>query len=413
MPINILAYDEMEHGYPACGPIISKEYARHFGLFYDLFPQLQLKQTDDAIASGEKFAYMIFWRHTYGYPRSVDECAAVTAGFDWMRGTKVLEAIKKGQGFLVIFDWFEGDRYDDSVVYTYHDKFKTLIELLDVSPKQIIFANGNAKLKEEETPDTPHFVYENFWNISFWNHRPGIIKHPVNKPYRYLSYARHWNSMRQYFTFELYKRDMLKYGLVSLGQSHAFEIPDPKLMEEQQEYFVRMVNAYVPDATREEAQEFLNMLPLELDVNLEENQAGSMNLEHHLQSDLSIVHETDTHFLTVQNKGLFLSEKIYRPLLLGHPFLVMGPQHTLKQLRAEGFKTFHPIIDESYDDEPNAIERKNKIIAELQKYIALPEEERLAKNRKLLMVADYNQKYYSSPRRPTFGHNLMEIFNVL
>jgi hypothetical protein len=415
MPIKTLAYDEIEFESPACGPAIGRtDFARHFGLFMERQGGFEIKPTEELLKSGEPFAYMLFWRHYYGYPSSRDEVNAVITGFSWLKESPVLKAVKDGQAVLVIFDWFEGERYDESIVYHYQDKFNALVDLLQVDPKRILFVNGNARLHEEETEHSPRFVYENFWNDSFRYHIPRkFIVHPIKKPYRYLSYARHWNSMRQYFTFELWKKGMLKDGLVSLGLSHAFGIANQGQVSEQHEYFTRTINGIVEGATREEADEFLKMLPLELDVKLEENQAGSLNIQHHLDSELSIVHETDTHFLSVQNKSLFLSEKIYRPLLLGHPFLVMGGTGSLGQLRKEGFRTFHPLIDESYDEESDPIRRKNMVIGELQKYINLPEDERVELHRRLLLIAAFNQYHYASSKRPKFGKNLSEILNVL
>lgn len=49
-------------------------------------------------------------------------------------------------------------------------------------------------------------------------------------------------------------------------------------------------------------------------------------------------------------KRLHLTEKIFKPIALGMPFIVVGTQGSLKYLREYGFKTFEGIWDESYDD---------------------------------------------------------------
>ena len=36
-------------------------------------------------------------------------------------------------------------------------------------------------------------------------------------------------------------------------------------------------------------------------------------------------------------------------MMSSKPFIVLGSKHFLKNLRSIGFKTFHPVIDESYD----------------------------------------------------------------
>jgi len=37
-------------------------------------------------------------------------------------------------------------------------------------------------------------------------------------------------------------------------------------------------------------------------------------------------------------------------MMAGRPFIMLGGRHYLKRLRELGFQTFHPVIDESYDD---------------------------------------------------------------
>lgn len=48
--------------------------------------------------------------------------------------------------------------------------------------------------------------------------------------------------------------------------------------------------------------------------------------------------------------SVFLSEKTFKPIACMQPFIICGSKHSLKYLRKLGFKTFHPYIDESYDE---------------------------------------------------------------
>ena len=45
-----------------------------------------------------------------------------------------------------------------------------------------------------------------------------------------------------------------------------------------------------------------------------------------------------------------LTEKTFKPIALGMPFVIVGTKGSLKYLRSYGFKTFDSIWDESYDD---------------------------------------------------------------
>lgn len=48
--------------------------------------------------------------------------------------------------------------------------------------------------------------------------------------------------------------------------------------------------------------------------------------------------------------SVFVSEKTFKPIACKQPFIILGSRHTLKFLRKLGYRTFHPFIDESYDD---------------------------------------------------------------
>lgn len=67
------------------------------------------------------------------------------------------------------------------------------------------------------------------------------------------------------------------------------------------------------------------------------------NLEIYENSQLTVV--TESHF--DQSGGLFITEKTFRPLLVGHPFMILGQKGTLQKLRSWGFKT--DFLDTSYD----------------------------------------------------------------
>jgi hypothetical protein len=56
-----------------------------------------------------------------------------------------------------------------------------------------------------------------------------------------------------------------------------------------------------------------------------------------------------------------LTEKTFKPIALGMPFVIVGTQGSLKYLRSYGFKTFGDLWDESYDDESDDSKRIEKI----------------------------------------------------
>jgi len=80
----------------------------------------------------------------------------------------------------------------------------------------------------------------------------------------------------------------------------------------------------------------------------------------------------DTHFTVVvethQDQGsVFLTEKTFKPIMYGHPFILYGQQKSLEMLKNLGFKTYTTLFDESYDEIENTVERRQKITAQIRR----------------------------------------------
>lgn len=62
------------------------------------------------------------------------------------------------------------------------------------------------------------------------------------------------------------------------------------------------------------------------------------------------------------NNDVFMTEKIWKPVIAKQIFVVHGNYHYLKTLKELGFKTFSSVFDESYDDEYDPFKRIKKIV---------------------------------------------------
>jgi hypothetical protein len=58
----------------------------------------------------------------------------------------------------------------------------------------------------------------------------------------------------------------------------------------------------------------------------------------------------ETLFDADQSGGAFLTEKTYKAIKFGQPFVIIGTAHSLRTLREQGYKTFDNVIDNSYDE---------------------------------------------------------------
>ena len=75
------------------------------------------------------------------------------------------------------------------------------------------------------------------------------------------------------------------------------------------------------------------------------------------------------------NGQTFFSEKIFKPIIYWQPFILIGAQYDLRSFRSFGYKTFHGIIDESYDVIQNSEERLEACIKEIERIINLSDED--------------------------------------
>jgi hypothetical protein len=81
--------------------------------------------------------------------------------------------------------------------------------------------------------------------------------------------------------------------------------------------------------------------------------AGQQNDHHVINTDLythsacSIVLET--HFDVDQSGGAFLTEKTFKPIKYGQPFVIAGGPGSLQALRDMGYRVFDEVIDNRYD----------------------------------------------------------------
>ena len=173
-----------------------------------------------------------------------------------------------------------------------------------------------------------------------------------NKLYKFNNFNRRIRFHRAEVLHFLWKSNMLENNLVSYDASlfldSSMDVMKQKLDEAEYNEFVGYIKQTSPRIIDYE--------------NLDNVWGyGFENKEVYLNSLISIVSET----LFYEESG-YISEKIWKPIVHGHPFILVGPANTLKFLKNEfGFKTFSSVIDESYDSETNPKKRLELIFKEI------------------------------------------------
>ena len=93
---------------------------------------------------------------------------------------------------------------------------------------------------------------------------------------------------------------------------------------------------------------------------------------------------------------LHLTEKIFRPIACGQPFLIAATHGALGYIRSYGFETFHPWIDESYDSILDPVERLEAIVAEMQRIRHMDPESRATMMTQIRKRAEHNRALFFS-----------------
>ena len=104
---------------------------------------------------------------------------------------------------------------------------------------------------------------------------------------------------------------------------------------------------------------------------------------------------------------IFITEKIFRNISHGKPFVVIGQRRTLARLHEMGYKTFHPHINESYD----SLSDHDRVFAaflEMKKLIDMTDDEFSIFEEKLTSIHEHNHKNFQ--RRITA---ILETFETL
>jgi UDPglucose 6-dehydrogenase len=181
---------------------------------------------------------------------------------------------------------------------------------------------------------------------------------------------------------------------------------------------------YIPSIS-EEKYPFLvsnkDLFPIRL--NITEERSNPVNIEtddliYYKDSYFSVVTETlfysknllGQHHRPFVEDSMFLTEKTYRCFAMLHPFILMARPHSLKELRRQGYKTFSPFINESYDSIEDDHLRFEAIVKEIQRLSNLTGADWQVWQQNIRDIVHYNHEHFHNNRNFVFTDNYMEMF---
>lgn len=175
----------------------------------------------------------------------------------------------------------------------------------------------------------------------------GALDHKHHRPYEFLFLNGRLRPHRKALIDGLRDRDLLSHALWS-NLSSQVEMGFTSQLTGQLSSTYEPVRLLPPEYEIERAVPQMALVPESGFVKhlLFNNTWGDaiVNPRCYTDSWFSLVSETIFDY-----PHTFRTEKIYKPILMAHPFIVAANPGYLQDLRNAGFKTFHTLISETYD----------------------------------------------------------------
>jgi hypothetical protein len=294
---------------------------------------------------------------------------------------------------------------DEKVYFVFADfKLKDNLKQLGVDYKVIDYSyNMIGKAQEfNNTLTNPNYSY---WGEGSYEPQFGTIKTKSSTVVNsneflesigtdkkdFLLLNRHWKLHRLLLLSQLHRMGFEK-SLVSWDKQFSFQLNEPQfLMHDDNTEFIKLIT---------ETSSLLDIEDLTKIAGF-----GFENKDIYLKTYLSIVTESIFFQEHTDFPSGYLSEKVWKPIGHCQPFILAGPSKSLEHIRERfGYKTFHPYIDESYDNEDDDLKRLQMIQIEIAKFANKTKEEKDQFLNDVKEICLYNQNLFLK-----YGKNSYEV----
>ena len=317
-PCRLLLYCE-DHGYPC-------------HVYY----------TDQSVPAGTYYPVGLAWfDHDLDYFARVPEAT--------------LARIRRGD-FRVLFYYHEGDdpRREQA-------RLDGLCRLHDLSSDCYRFVSGNTAADHVDRflyfPDHELFYWRNgvVWN---GNPMPGAVAHTNSRSRKFTMLSRIHKWWRATITSYFHREGLLdtsywSYGLTDCGDLYT---NNPIMLSR-----LPGLDHYM--------KEFLQGGPYTCDNLTADEHNSHWILADYLYNDSYCSFVLETLYDAEQSGGAFLTEKTFKAIRNGHPFIIFGCPNSLATLRRLGYRTFDDEIDTGYDRETDNTERFIKTVSAVRKLL--------------------------------------------
>lgn len=198
--------------------------------------------------------------------------------------------------------------------------------------------------------------------------------------------------------YTLIKNNILEKGLVSGHWTNNLTNLEDTLLTQPQ----------LIDVTREEfTQTLWDNLPVEADGpwlvdDPDSSDKHIFNHDIYKNSLVSVV--TESHFV---EKDMFLTEKIFKPIVAGHPFILLGSWRMLEALRRLGYRTDFDMFDDSYDNIFSNSDRFAAVHDQLIKWVSFSRDEKEKSIHKSMDAIIHNQELFKKSNHVKDGYKAL------
>jgi len=270
--------------------------------------------------------------------------------------------------------------------YAIDKRLRELCEIHDIDRESIFFVSGNTVA---DSIDGMAYVCESEYLFEIQN---TVIPEPTifeRKTKKYTCLNRVHKQYRKEFVYNLWKDGLTENAYVSYSNVVNKDTSDDFAIVNDD--FIKPINKQ-SENIEYISNDFDQVLPMSAD---------NLNTDNHNDHSLSVDYLfTDSYWNIVMETylnatgGVFLTEKTFKPIKYGQPFVILGTTNSLQYLQEQGYKTFSPWIDESYDQEQDVRFRWYAIMEITRKIAGTSLEDLHKQHTEMTSVILHNQAWF-------------------
>lgn len=305
-----------------------------------------------ALCTTEPFVYVLTFRYLANTVRNHharNNIKGIPNNYNFFEHLPIglIKAINTGQCLLILNDAHESNYYAIEDYVMLKNKL-TMASVTNFNNVLLLTGNMSNDIIDNDIKTIHWQYFETAMRMSAKKPSATDKENPTLK--KFLCLNRIPREIRYYFMYQMWNKNIIHEFNASLK-----EITDlSEIVSYNNNEFINQIK------DNDNFASLLNSLPWIIDTP-QFNANHWDNIEYDFKASNLIFITTETLFSS-DSTNLFLTEKTFKPMALGMPFIVIGNPYILKRLRSLGYKTFDTLWDESYDEEFDCHKRMEKIV---------------------------------------------------